>query len=91
MTQIQEKKLSLACEMYRIRVEQARTDFAGILNSLVRKLRADARHQERDEAIETREQAGLIEEAAFVLLTENPDLGFDFDRLLSDVIKGERP
>ena len=91
MTQVQEKKLSLALDMYKLRLEQARTDFAGILNSHVRKLRAIARHQEREAAIETRHQAELIEEASFVLLTEDPDLGFDFSRLFDDVIqKGGR-
>lgn len=84
MTQVQEKKVRLALDMYRLRLEQARVDFAAVLSSMKQKLEVAAEHDKLN-ARNLRREADLLDEISMILVTEKPDPGFDTEMLLSDL------
>ncbi len=89
MTQTQEQRLRLALDMYRIRLEQARVDLAGYLRNLKKRLDKDARTLNAENRKKLYEQGEVLDEIALLLLTEEPELGFDDSAFFFDLFEGK--
>ena len=89
MTQTQEKKLSLAIDMYRIRLEQARVDLASYMMNLKKRLDKEARFLKENPKQKLQEQSSVLDEMAMILITEEPELGFDKGSFFFDLFEGK--
>ena len=89
MTQTQERNLNLAIDMYRLRLEQARVGLAGYMMNLKKRLDREARNLRPAQKQKLEEQAVVLDEMALILLTEDPELGFDRDSLRCDLFEGK--
>ena len=87
MTQTQEQKLQLAVDLYRLRLEQARVDLAGYMMNLKKKLDKEARFLKEGPKQKLAEQSAVLDEMAMILITEEPELGFDFNSFLFDLFE----
>ena len=89
MTQTQEKRLELAIDMYRIRLEQARVDLASYMMNLKKKLDKEARFLKEGPKQKLQEQSSALDEMAMILITEEPELGFDKGTFFFDLFEGK--
>lgn len=89
MTQTQEKRLKIALDMYRLRIEQARVDLAGYLRNLKKRLDKEARTLNGENKKKLHEQGDALDEIALLLITEDPELGFDKDAFFFDLFEGK--
>ena len=89
MTETQESKLRMAFAIYESRLIQTRMDLAGYLRTLKRQIDKDAKRLPRYLRDEAMGQAAEIEDLASLLITEEPELGFDKDLFLSEILDGK--
>lgn len=89
MTETQEQKLRMAFAIYESRLIQIRMDLAGHLRNIKRQIDKDAKRLPKRLRDESMDQASEIEGLASLLITERPDLGFDKDIFLSELLDGK--
>ena len=89
MTETQETKLRMAFAIYESRLIQTRMDLAGHLRTIKRQVDKDAKRLPKRLRDESMGQAAEIEGLASLLITEEPDLGFDKDMFLSELLDGK--
>lgn len=89
MTETLEVKLRMAFAIYESRLVQIRMDLAAYLRTIKRQVDRDARRLPKHLREESMGQAAEIEGLASLLITEEPELGFDKDLFLSELLDGK--